>query len=434
MKLDANFLGGLIQPIGNAMLEKADRDHQEQLDQRKNRFNVILSALNSGNLENPETAVDMLFADLGKGAKSKANGGIMAAVKSLVQGHGKSQQSAAAAPAQPPTDQPWQVTGESASNIEPPQQARTAVPEGLADVPQLKFTTPEQKAQRELDRDKARAQIEVEKAKALAKFKQTPGVTYITGDLIPNDVAADADDTAIKRTSNARYRVREYGDGTKVYERVESRPDSAQDRKIGLIADQMKAMDLQNGAPPKTDDEYRQLALVEERVNTITQRRQQNERFKQFMALSENQLKRGTQIYNQAAQLFPLTLAARDLEPALAQARLDALQSRDAERILSSTTAMARSLSVSPLAGEYFGKSVGEVRDRLLVEAGEDPAELAAEARIGRKGGTVNPWDDPELKKLAKEALEVAGEKPTDANIKALLQVPANVKALKGGS
>ncbi len=444
MKLDANFLGGLIQPIGNAMLDKADRDHQEQLDQRKNRFNVILSALNNPDLENKETAIDMLFADLGKGAKSKKNGGIMAAVKSLVQGHGKSQQSASAAPvaAQPPAEQPWYVTGESAANTEQAAPVALAaggaaeVPAELQGLPQLKFTTPEQKSKRALDQKAAEADIDIRKAKELAKFKQTPGVTYITGDLIPGDVAADADETAIKRSANARYRVREYGDGTKVYERVESRPDSAQDRKIKLIADQMKAMDLQNGAPPKTDDEYTQLALVDDRVNTMTQRKQQADRFKQFMALSANQLQRGTQIYQQAEAMFPLAMAAKSLEPALAQARLDALQSRDAERILATTTAMAKSLSISPLAGAYFGKTVAEVRDKLLEEAGEDPVALAAEARIGRGGAAAGAaaWDDPELKKLAKAALEAAGEQPTDANIKALLSKPDNVKALKGGS
>jgi hypothetical protein len=443
MKLDANFLGGLIQPIGNAMLDKADRDHQEQLDQRKNRFNVILSALNNPDLENKETAIDMLFADLGKGAKSKKNGGIMAAVKSLVQGHGKSQQSASAAPvaAQPPAEQPWYVTGESAANTEqaapvaPASGGAAEVPSELQGLPQLKFTTPEQKAQREIDRAKALAAIEVDKQTAINRSKPLAiGVVVQTGDQI--DAEVDADGKPIVKDKTAEYRVLPGPDGQRQYLRIKNSAASPQDRKIKLIADQMKAMDLQNGAPPKTDEEYTQLALVDDRVNTMTQRKQQADRFKQFMALSANQLQRGTQIYQQAEAMFPLAMAAKSLEPALAQARLDALQSRDAERILATTTAMAKSLSVSPLAGAYFGKTVAEVRDKLLEEAGEDPVALAAEARIGRGGAAAGAaaWDDPELKKLAKAALEAAGEQPTDANIKALLSNSANVKALKGGS
>lgn len=440
MGVDANFLGSFIKPIGDAMLEKADADHQQKLQSKKDRFSVILSALNSGALENPETAIDMLMADIGTGKTKKTNGGIGAAIRSMVQGHGKRSEGEAAPAAAASGDQPWYVQGESASNVPASPAApaaRQSIASGLADVPTLKFTTPEQKAQRALAAKEAEAKIDIEKAQAINKTKRVTGpAVYLTGNRVPSDVAEDQDGQAIDKSDSARYMVREYGDGRKEYIRVEDVKSSPQDRKIQLIADQMKATDLQAGNEPKTDDEYRNLALVEERVNAVAATRERRSRFEQFTKLTDNQLARGSQIYEQAKAMFPLTLAARSLEPELAKARLDALQSRDAERMMSTATSMAGSLSKT-YTGPYANKTVTEVRDMLLKEWGEDPVQLQAEVRSGQKrGGNVTPASelkDPALRKLAKDALEAAGKESSDASIDALLKIPANVTALKGG-
>lgn len=438
---DTSFLGALIQPIGNAMLERADSEHQQKLQAKKDRFGVILSALNSGELENPETAIDMLMADIGTGGKSKKQGGIATAIRSLVQGHGKRPAEApVAAPAQ--GEQPWYVEGESAANIggqanATPAAARQAVAPGLADVPTLKFTTPQQKADRARQAAEAQAEIDINKAREIGKTKRVTGpAVYLTGNRIPSDVAEDQDGQAIDKSENARYMVREFGDGRKEYIRVEDVKLSPQDRKIQLIVDQMKAADKASGVEPRTDDEYRNLALVEERVNAVNATKEKQARFQQFMKLSENQLRRGTQIYDQAKQLFPLTLAARELEPALAQARLDALQSRDAERIMQTATTMAAALSKT-FVGPYANKKVTEVRDMLLSEWGEDPVALQAEVRGGQKRtANVTPPDDmkdPALRELAKQYLIANKLNPSNENIDGLLKIPANVAALKGG-
>lgn len=455
----ASFLGGLLAPVGEAFLAKADQEHQEKLDAKKQRMNVVLAALNSGDLENPETALDMLLNDGvfgSKGKSKKGNDGVIESIRSIFRGHGDAtKREAIVPPATVPGPGGDELGQEGVTPEIAPVSARTAVPTALADLPgRLRFTTPEQKAQRAIDLKKAEAAIDVDKAKALAEFQQAPGVTYITGDLIPPDVAADADDQAIERRANARYRVRQYKNGTKVYERVESRQAPAVEQKILQAAQNMKAVDQQNGVPLKTDEEYERLARVEDRLNTINVRNERKARFDQFMKLSANQIQRGTQLYQQAAQLFPLTLAVRELAPDLAQARLNALQSKDATKTLATATSMARSLMVSPLAGEYFGKPLTEVRDKLLSEWGESiddlTADIAAANEPDRKTGTTpkppkvaskppkapastDPTQDPDLRALAKAALVAAGRESDEAHVTTLLKDPANVKVLRGG-
>jgi hypothetical protein len=73
----ASFFGGLAKGIGQQILTKEERAHQEKQEERKRTFSIVQAALSSGALEDPNQAFEYLASQglMGQGGKGKGGKG-----------------------------------------------------------------------------------------------------------------------------------------------------------------------------------------------------------------------------------------------------------------------------------------------------------------------------------------------------------------------
>lgn len=164
------FLSSLLGTIGQGALDRQTQKHNEDLAQQKQVQQVVTAALASGDIDDPNQAIQWLMVPKSFGKASNKTGddtGFVSKIASLVKGAHQGAQSGTTGasgtpPAQAPPQQAPPPAGPSIAGVPvqdglPGQQAPQAAPGAMPNAGgqpgalPFKFLTPDQRAQRDSD-------------------------------------------------------------------------------------------------------------------------------------------------------------------------------------------------------------------------------------------------------------------------------------------
>lgn len=462
----AQFLSAMLKPIGAEALSREERKYKEKLQAKRDRFELLRLGASNPDLtpEDRQRMSDELWREYGgaTGKNGRPNPGMQILEKIMMSGGDVPTQSSPSPMAgvsmaggeQPPRsimggvsfDGAPAAPAESAfrgldmggTRVAETVRESVPFPTEMGDPPRLR--TSREKLEEELRELSAREEIQTQHTLRRNGGRLVPGASVTQrGDQVPPDVETDADGQPIVRTGRAEYRVMPYQDGRKEYVRIKGSNPTGVAAKIQSLAQQLQAVARSQGRE-LSDDDAEQMAAIEIRVNEVADRQLRVSRVEQLMEATELQMKRGTQAYEQAEAMFPLTMAAKRAGIDLAQTRLE-IVSGNPVRQLAEVGRYAMNLKADRL-GAYASKPLDEIKRMVAQEwFGRSLAELEAEARAvsSRDGGGASapkaddPLADPDLRAKAKKYLDDNGLDSTNQSIDTILRDPANVKALRGG-
>lgn len=461
-----DFLSGLLSPIGDAIIERDQRAQQDKLQKKRDRIAILTAALPQA--DDPNLILNELWELTGGGARGKGgrpNPG-MTMLETLVRANvgkktgpqfdmttvtegtpenaaaGNARRAIAGQSMDPRvTDMldrgPKFDYGQRPITFEEVQVERPIATD-LGDLP-FRLPTRADREARALEDFKARELFETEQIRARNEGKLLPGSTLIMGAQIPPDVQADVDGQPIDRSGGARYKRLDRQGQAPVFIREAGRVPTGDEAKVHEAARQLVAVAASRGESLDFDQALN-MARVENRLTGVRDRQLKQMRLEQLLQAGELAFKRGTQQYEQAAQMFPLLMEARRAGIDLTKAR-QALVSGNPVTIMNQALTQARALASQP-GSAYFGKDLSEAVDAVLSELGFDPAEIRARASVMASGNVPAAVDpsreltvdqkDPDLRAKAKKILQDEERSASDADVDALLADPAWVKYLKG--
>ncbi len=410
------LLGGLLSGFSQGLLARKQQKEEKAQQGQQQLINLYTAAIESGDLD-PSVGFplvaqiisgtfDSLKGDQGKGAKGK-NGSMLdklfdpSNLSSVFMGaHGALAKRAAGPTGLPsggPIPRTDQVMGTGEQTQTSDETAKTGERPPLPGSSTMQapprssiFRTAQERAAQEegqfAQRETFKTNEQIRAAKEEGRYtKVQPWTTDTTKGSDLTGVKQDVLGNAIDPSKS--YKTRELPDGT-----VEARPTEfssaktpkTDTSKLGQLTRRLKLLN-----PNLSDDQAATQAAQRMEAEDQLSQTQKTGRYNAYLRASDNLNNLSRERLTEAQTLFPLHTAAAQAGIDLSKLRLsqaDTKTPQAAAKVLEQFTKAAAQIRdkrsmIGELTDAYpMGASAGEIADQLLLEAGQDPKVLRAQA------------------------------------------------------